>query len=154
MKTDTAKIKRFILPNLPYVFLFWLFDKFSEAYRTAQGADALKKFIGAVAGLNVTLSHPLPALDPFDLCVGLVGAAAVYGVVLYKKKHAKKWRKDVVCCKGRKWIAPNIAAVTTLAAQAERATGFTCGERKEAAQTTNVKINGFRKQCCTNLFCL
>jgi hypothetical protein len=27
--------------------------------------------------------------------VGLVGAAAIYGIVLYKKIHAKKWRKDI-----------------------------------------------------------
>jgi type IV secretion system protein VirD4 len=44
--------------------------------------------------LNVALSKPLPSLNTFDLCVGLIGAAAVFGIVWYKKKNAKNWRKD------------------------------------------------------------
>jgi hypothetical protein len=53
--------------------------------------------LAAVNTLNATMSNPLPSFNPFDLLVGLIGAAAVYGFVLYKKHHRKKWRKDVVC---------------------------------------------------------
>ena len=35
------------------------------------------------------------AFNPFDLGIGIVGALAVYLAVLYKKKTAKKWRKDI-----------------------------------------------------------
>jgi type IV secretion system protein VirD4 len=31
---------------------------------------------------------------PFDLLIGLIGAATIYGVVYYKKKNSKKWRKN------------------------------------------------------------
>jgi type IV secretion system protein VirD4 len=92
---NTKQIKRFILPHLPYLFLWWLFDKTGEAYRTAYGADTLKKMVAAVANINVTLSNPAPSFDPFDILVGLIGAAGIYLAVLYKKRHAKKWRKDV-----------------------------------------------------------
>lgn len=30
---NTKKIKESILPNLPYLFVFWLMDKIGEAYR-------------------------------------------------------------------------------------------------------------------------
>jgi type IV secretion system protein VirD4 len=92
---NAKTIKRLILPNIPYAFLWWLFDKAGEAYRTAYGTDTLKKIVGAVANMNVVLSHPAPSCDPFDILVGLIGAAAICLTVLYKKTHAKKWRKDI-----------------------------------------------------------
>ena len=92
---DTAKIRRYVLPNLPYAFIFWLSDKAGEAVRTAPGRDLLQKLIYGVANLNAAFHNPLPSFDPIDLVVGLVGAAAVYCAVLYKKKNAKKWRKDI-----------------------------------------------------------
>ena len=92
---DTTKIKRFVLPNLPYLMLFWVFAKCGEAFRLAPVKDTLQKLIGCASSLNTALSHPLPCLELFDLAIGLVGAAAIYCAVLYKKKNAKKWRKDI-----------------------------------------------------------
>ena len=92
---STAKIKQYLLPNLPYIFILWFFMKCAEAYRLAPGRDMLQKLMSGIGNLNTTLSHPLPALDLFDFTVGLIGAAAVYLIVLYKKKNAKKWRKDI-----------------------------------------------------------
>ena len=95
MKINTRKLKQIILPNLPYLGLFWLFSKVGEAYRLAPGADVLHKAMATVNSLNAAMSHPLPSFHTFDLLFGLVGAAAVYGFVLYKKHHRKKWRKDI-----------------------------------------------------------
>ena len=91
----TQRLKKIIIPNLPYVFLFWFFCKVGEAYRLAPGADFAHKLLAAVGRLNAAISNPLPSLNPFDLLIGLIGAAAVYGFVLYKKHHRKKWRKDI-----------------------------------------------------------
>jgi type IV secretion system protein VirD4 len=95
MRIDAKKIKQIILPNIPYAFLFWFFDKCAEAYRLSPGRNELQKLVGAVGQLNTAFGHMLPAPDPFDWTVGLVGAAAVFCAVLYKKRHAKKWRKDI-----------------------------------------------------------
>ena len=92
---DANKIKRCVLPNLPYAFLWWFFCKVGEAYRISPGADTLRKLISTVSSLNAAFAHPLPALNPFDWTIGLIGAAAVFGAVLYKKHNAKKWRKDI-----------------------------------------------------------
>jgi type IV secretion system protein VirD4 len=92
---DTVKLKRVILPNLPYVFLFWFFSKVGQAYRLAPGDDVAHRILAAVGGLGEVMSAPLPSLNPFDLLIGLIGSAAVYGFVLYKKHNRKKWRKDI-----------------------------------------------------------
>ena len=92
---NITKFKRIILPNLPYAFLFWLFSKASEAYRLAPGKDMAHKMMAAVNGFNTVMSNPLPSFNPFDLLIGIIGAAAVYGFVLYKKHHRKKWRTDI-----------------------------------------------------------
>jgi type IV secretion system protein VirD4 len=92
---NTTNIKKYVLPNIPYVFLFWLFDKCGEAYRIAPGYDTLRKLVATTATLNTAISRPMLSFDLFDLLIGLIGAAAIYGTVQYKKHNAKKWRKDV-----------------------------------------------------------
>lgn len=107
----TAFLKRRVLPNLPYVFIFWFVCKLGEAYRLAQGqslsgsADFLHRLTRAVGTLGPAMQNPLPSIDPFDLCVGLVGAGIIYGVVAAKKKSAKKYRKDVEYGSAR-WGSP------------------------------------------------
>jgi type IV secretion system protein VirD4 len=93
--TDAKRIKRLVLPNLPYLFLWWLFDKAGQAVRLSNGRDMLRKIIGGVANLDKAFVKPLPSFVPSDILVGLVGAAAVFGIVLYRKRHTKKWRKDI-----------------------------------------------------------
>jgi len=91
----TANIKKHVLLCLPYAFLFWFFSKFGEAYRLAPGDNTLQRLMGAITALRDTLSRPMLSFVPFDLLIGLIGAAVVYCIVLSKKKNAKKWRKDI-----------------------------------------------------------
>jgi type IV secretion system protein VirD4 len=91
---DTRKIKRFVLLNLPYVFLFWLFDKLGEAYRLAPGRDLLHKLTATVNALKTAFARPAPSFNTFDLLIGLTGAAVIFGVVQYRRHNQKKWRKD------------------------------------------------------------
>ena len=41
----TGKLKKVLLPNLPYVLFAWLFDKLCQAVRLAPGADASEKLL-------------------------------------------------------------------------------------------------------------
>lgn len=88
-------LKRYILPNLPYVFIFWFANKLGEAYRLAHGADFLQRLTQSVSTLGPVMRNPLPSFVLFDFCVGLVGVAIIYGIVTAKKKNAKKYRKNV-----------------------------------------------------------
>ena len=92
----TDKIKKFILPNIPYLGIFYFFSKLGQAYRISRKGETLYKLIDAIGSINAVLSkNPFLSLNPFDLCAGLIGAAAVFGIVCYKKANSKKWRKNI-----------------------------------------------------------
>ena len=92
---NTEKLKKYVLLNLPYLLVFWFFDKLGWAYRLAPGVDFVRKLTGSVTTINAALANPLPSLVPFDLFVGIAGAAAIYAVVYFKGKNARKYRKGV-----------------------------------------------------------
>lgn len=93
--TITTKLKKYVLPYLPYALIFWFANKLGMAYRLAEGANFLKKLTGSMATLNAAISKPLPSFVPFDLLIGVAGAAIIYAVVYFKGKNAKKYRKGV-----------------------------------------------------------
>jgi len=88
-------IRRYAIPNLPYLLVFWFANKLGMAYRLSPGDDFLQKFMGSFEILNSALSNPIPSFDMFDLFIGAVGSAIIYAVVYSKKKNAKLYRKDV-----------------------------------------------------------
>lgn len=92
---NTEKLKKYVLLNLPYLLVFWFFDKLGWAYRFAPGVDFVRKLTGSVTTINTAFANPLPSLVPFDLFVGVAGAAAIYAVVYFKGKNARKYRKGV-----------------------------------------------------------
>ena len=72
----TDKLRKYVLPNIPYVFIGWAFLKLGTAYRLAAGGDFA------------------PGLAPFDWLVGIVGAATFRLLIYFKSKNAKKFRRD------------------------------------------------------------
>lgn len=91
----TDKLKRYVLPNLPYLLIFWLFLKLGTAYRIAEGADFGQKLIGLFQSIGPAFGTIAPGLHGFDWLIGLIGAAAVRLFVCCKTKNAKKFRRDV-----------------------------------------------------------
>lgn len=88
-------LKKYILPNLPYLFIFWFADKAAEGYRLALG-NTLTKAMSALSGLGAVISrNPLPSFHPRDLAIGAIGAAAIWLIVYFRKKNAKKYRHGV-----------------------------------------------------------
>ena len=90
----TDKLKRYVLPNLPYLLIFWLFLKLGTAYRIAEGADFGQKLIGLFQSIGPAFGTIAPGLHGFDWLIGLLGAAAVRLFVYCKTKNAKKFRRD------------------------------------------------------------
>lgn len=102
----TDKLKKYVLPNLPYLFVFWLADKLGQAFRLSTGANMGKRFMDAVNALALLGSDPLPSLHPRDLLAGIAGAAVIWLVVYFKGKNAKKWRKNIEYGSAR-WGTPD-----------------------------------------------
>lgn len=88
------KIRNYVLPNLPYLFVFWFFSKVGTAYRIAPGADFGSKLMGMVDTFPTAFENYLPGLGGIDLLVGAAGAVGMYLFIQSKIKKAKKFRRD------------------------------------------------------------
>ena len=85
--------KKLIIPNIPYVFFVYLFDKVGQAVRLAPGADISAKILNIAKGFSAAFENALPSVYPLDLLVGIVGAVVIRLIVYVKGKNAKKYRK-------------------------------------------------------------
>ena len=86
----TDKLRKYVLPYLHYVVMFWFCMELGEAYRLAPGTDVLKKVVYSMETLGSALANPLTALNLFEFCLGVAGARLVNGIIYMKKKNAKK----------------------------------------------------------------
>ena len=92
MKTD--KIRKYLIPNIPYLFVGWAILKICTAYRMAAGADFLTKAMGIGQTIGPAFADLAPGLNPVDWLVGIVGAVGFRLLIYMKSKKAKKFRRD------------------------------------------------------------
>lgn len=90
----TGKIRKYILPNIPYLFIGWAFLKLGTAYRLAAGANAGEKLLGLMQTIGGAFADFSPGLAPFDWLVGIMGAVSFRLLIYFKSKNAKKFRRD------------------------------------------------------------
>ena len=87
------EVKKLILSNLPYLIFVYLFGKLGQAYRLAAGVDLSEKLLHFMDGCSAAFANAAPSFHPFDLLIGVAGAAALRLMVYCKSKNAKKYRK-------------------------------------------------------------
>ena len=90
----TDKIRKYVLPNIPYLFIGWFCLKIGTAYRLAAGAGFGEKLLGLGQTIGAAFASFAPGLAPLDWFVGIVGAAAFRLLIYFKSKNAKKFRRD------------------------------------------------------------
>jgi type IV secretion system protein VirD4 len=90
----TDKIRKYVLPNIPYLFALWFCLKLGTAYRLAEGADLGIRLTRTVSAIGPAFADFAPGLHAFDWLVGITGAAVLRLVIYYKVKNAKKFRRD------------------------------------------------------------
>ena len=88
-------IKKFLLPNIPYVFIALFATKLGQAWRLAPGTDFSGKALHLMEGFAAAFQSALPSFHPIDLCVGAAAALLIRLAVYVKGKNAKKYRKNV-----------------------------------------------------------
>ena len=88
------RLKKWILPNLPYVGIALFATKLGQAIRIAPGTDFSGKVLHMMDGMHAAFSTAVPSFHPLDLCVGVLVAAAIRLTVYVKGKNAKKFRKN------------------------------------------------------------
>ena len=88
-------IKKFLLPNIPYVFIALFATKLWQAWRLAPGMDFSGKALHLMEGFAAAFQSALPSFHPIDLCVGVAAALLIRLIVYVKGKNAKKFRKNL-----------------------------------------------------------
>ena len=88
-------IKKFLLPNIPYVFIALFATKLGQAWRLAPGMDFSGKALRLMEGFATAFSSLAPSFHPIDLCVGVAAALLIRLIVYVKGKNAKKFRKNL-----------------------------------------------------------
>ena len=88
-------IKKFLLPNIPYVFIALFATKLGQAARLAPGTDFSGKALHLMEGFAAAFQSALPSFHPIDLCVGVAAALLIRLIVYVKGKNAKKFRKNL-----------------------------------------------------------
>ena len=143
------KIRKIILSNVPYLFVALFATKLGLAWRLSEGADASAKLLNLLDTLAAAFSSPAPSFHPFDLCVGIIVAGILRGIVYIKSKNAKKYRKNEEYGSAR-WgtpedIAPYIDPVfskNVLLTQTERLTMNNRPKDPRTARNKNVLVVG------------
>ena len=92
MRTDS--IKKYVIPNIPYLFILWACLKLGTAYRLAPGVDFAHKLMGLGQSIGPAFADFAPGLHPLDWLIGIVGAVGFRLLIYMKSKNAKKFRRD------------------------------------------------------------
>ena len=143
------KLKKYLLPNLPYLFFVYLFDKLCQAVRLVPGLDASEKLLHIGQGFQTAFASSAPSFHALDICVGILGAVLVRLAVYVKGKNAKKYRKGIEYGSAR-WgtaadIAPYIDPVPDWNIPLTRTEGLTMTSRPKQpkyARNKNILVIG------------
>ena len=90
---QSADMKKLILLNFPYIIAFYMVEKTAWLYRHCNGDSVVDRLMVLFMNFGLAYKSVLPSFHPFDLMVGLVGAAALKAVIYFKGKNAKKYRQ-------------------------------------------------------------
>ena len=139
----TGKLKKVLLPNLPYLLFVWLFDKLCQAVRLAPGLNASEKLLRIAQGFTEAFASLWLSPHPLDLLLGVAGAALVRLAVYLKAKNAKKYRRGVEYGSAR-WgrpedIAPYIDPVPDWNIPLTRTESLTMTSRPKDPKTASNK---------------
>ena len=93
MRTDN--VRKYVLPNLPYLFFFWFCLKLGTAFRLAAGDNFAVKLVNMGQTIGPAFQSGAPGVHGSDWLIGMIGTAALRLIIYIKAKNAKKYRKDV-----------------------------------------------------------
>ena len=94
-KLQKIQVKRLVVLNLPYFFIFYVADKGSWLYRHCLGESMVQRLGVMLVNFRLAFLSWLPSVALQDLAVGVLVAGALKLVVYYRSKNAKKFRQGV-----------------------------------------------------------
>ena len=90
-----GNIRKYAVPNIPYLFIMWAFLKLGTAFRMADGANVGEQFMNTLGYIAPAFTNFAPGIHPFDWLVGLAGVALLRFYIHSRAKKAQKFRRDI-----------------------------------------------------------
>ena len=153
-------MKKLILTNLPYLLFVYPFDKLSQAFRLAPGADLSGKLLSIGEGFSAAFAAPGLSFNPADLLIGIVGAVILRLAVYMKGKNAKKYRHGMEYGSARWGTPADIAPFMDKdffnnipMTQTERITMASRPKQPKYARNKNILVIGGSGSGKTRFFC-
>lgn len=98
-KLQKVQIKRLVILNLPYFFIFYVADKGSWLYRHCLGESMVQRLGVMLVNFRLAFLSWLPSIALQDLTVGVLVAGALKLVVYYRSKMQRSsgrvWSMDL-----------------------------------------------------------
>ena len=148
---NTKKLKKLLLPNIPFVVVGFLSTNLGEAWRIAEGSNASEKvqslFIDGAFGK--AFANPMPSFHPVDLLVGIAVGGGLCAFMYFRRKNAKKFRHNSEYGSAR-WgtnadiepYADPVFANNVILSQTERLTMNSRPKNPKFARNKNVLVVG------------
>ena len=153
-------MKKLFLLNLPYLLFVYPFDKLTQAFRLAPGADLSGKLLSIGDGFTAALFSPWLSFHPTDLLIGIAGAVILRMAVYLKGKNAKKYRHGIEYGSARWGTAADIAPYMDKdffqnipMTQTERITMASRPKQPKYARNKNILVIGGSGSGKTRFFC-
>ena len=153
-------VKKLVLTNLPYVLFVYPFDKVSQAFRLAPGADLSAKILYIGDGFASAFSSLAPSFHLLDLLIGIAGAVIIRLIVHFKGKNAKKYRLGMEYGSARWGTPADIAPFVDEdffsnipITQTERITMSSRPKQPKYARNKNILVIGGSGSGKTRFFC-
>ena len=87
-----VNLKKYVLPNLPYLFVGLYATKLGQAWRLSSGMEFADKVLHLMDGFATAFQSAAPSFHPSDLLVGLCcGAGLRLAVYIKGKRRYMLW---------------------------------------------------------------
>ena len=89
----SINLKKLLIGAIPYIIIFYIIEKEAWLYRHCTGNSMIQKLMNLFLYFSLAFQNPLLSFYPWDIGVGIAGAAGFWLFVWYRKKNAKKFRQ-------------------------------------------------------------
>ena len=80
---------------MPLILAYYLGNRLYWLYGYCYGGNMLARVGVLLANLQLILRYPIPSFYIDDMVAGLISAAILEGIIMYRKTNAKKYRHGV-----------------------------------------------------------
>lgn len=84
--------KKVSISLIPYVIIAYIGNKLSWLYSCCVGQTMFAKLYVLISNINLAFSSLLPSFNIVDILTGITCSCLVYGIVMYRRMNAKKFR--------------------------------------------------------------